>query len=61
VTSGLRLGTPAVTTRGFNKDDCSALANVICDVLDGVGDESVEQAARQAALELCRQYPVYPR
>ena len=61
VTSGLRLGTPAVTTRGFTRDDCSTLANIICDVLDNVGDASVEETARQAALELCRQYPVYPR
>ena len=61
VTSGLRLGTPAVTTRGFTRDDCSTLANIICDVLDNVGDASVEETARQAALDLCRQYPVYPR
>jgi glycine hydroxymethyltransferase len=61
ITSGLRLGTPAVTTRGFTRNDCSTLANVICDVLDDVGDASVEETARQAALDLCRQYPVYPR
>ena len=61
VTSGLRLGTPAVTTRGFTRDDCSTLANIICDVLDNVGDASVEETAQQAALDLCRQYPVYPR
>jgi glycine hydroxymethyltransferase len=61
ITSGLRLGTPAVTTRGFDQDDCSTLANIICDVLDGMGDTAVEDAARQAALKLCRQYPVYPR
>ncbi|NNK97909.1 MAG: serine hydroxymethyltransferase, partial [Xanthomonadales bacterium] len=41
ITSGLRLGTPAVTTRGFTRNDCSTLANVICDVLDDVGDASV--------------------
>jgi glycine hydroxymethyltransferase len=61
VTSGLRLGTPAVTTRGFDKNDCIALAGVICDVLDHVGDPAVEDTAREAALALCHQHPVYKR
>ncbi len=61
VTSGLRIGTPAVTTRGFQPDDCTALANLICDVLDKLGDENVEGAAKEAALALCRKYPVYQR
>ena len=59
VTSGLRIGTPAVTTRGFLPDDCTALANLIADVLDKLGDESVELATKDAALALCRKYPVY--
>jgi glycine hydroxymethyltransferase len=59
VTSGLRLGTPAVTTRGFNTADCSALAGLICDVLDNMGDESAVQRSRQQAVALCRRYPVY--
>ncbi|MGY6555866.1 MAG: serine hydroxymethyltransferase [Wenzhouxiangella sp.] len=59
VTSGLRIGTPAVTTRGFNTDDCGELAGLICDVLDKMGDESVEARVREAALALCRRYPVY--
>jgi glycine hydroxymethyltransferase len=59
VTSGLRLGTPAVTTRGFSVDDCSLLAGLICDVLDGIGDQAVIEKARQQALELCRKHPVY--
>ncbi len=59
VTSGLRIGTPAVTTRGFLPDDCVELANLICDVLDKLGDESVETATKNAALALCRKYPVY--
>jgi glycine hydroxymethyltransferase len=59
VTSGLRLGTPAVTTRGFSTGDCTLLAGLICDVLDHMGDESVVQQARQQALALCRTYPVY--
>ncbi len=59
VTSGLRIGTPAVTTRGFNTDDCRELAGLICDVLDALGDEAVEDRVRDSALKLCRRYPVY--
>ena len=59
VTSGLRIGTPAVTTRGFNTDDCRQLAGLICDVLDHMGDESVEARVREAAVALCQRYPVY--
>jgi glycine hydroxymethyltransferase len=59
VTSGLRLGTPAVTTRGFGPEDCINLAGLICDVLDDVGNESVETRTRAAALKLCSKYPVY--
>ena len=59
VTSGLRIGTPAVTTRGFKPDDCKALAGLMCDVLDNMGDESVEARVKEAALELCSRYPVY--
>lgn len=59
VTSGLRIGTPAVTTRGFLPADCSELAGLICDVLDHPGDESVEARVKASALALCRRYPVY--
>ena len=59
VTSGLRIGTPAVTTRGFNADDCRALAGWICDVLDDLNNEDVEAQVRDAAVELCGRYPVY--
>ncbi|MCW8926922.1 MAG: serine hydroxymethyltransferase [Xanthomonadales bacterium] len=59
VTSGLRLGTPAVTTRGFDTDDCSELAGVICDVLDNMGDATAEAKAAEAARALCLKHPVY--
>jgi glycine hydroxymethyltransferase len=59
VTSGLRLGTPAVTTRGFTVADCQELAGIICDVLDNIGNTEVEQKAKNTALKLCRQHPVY--
>ncbi|MEE4296175.1 MAG: serine hydroxymethyltransferase [Wenzhouxiangella sp.] len=59
VTSGLRIGTPAVTTRGFTAEDCRVLAGLICDVLDHMGDASVEEKTKASALELCQRYPVY--
>ncbi|MCE1116764.1 serine hydroxymethyltransferase [Pseudomonas sp. NMI795_08] len=60
VTSGLRIGTPAVTTRGFKVEECRALATWICDILEHLGDADVEaQVARQVG-ELCKRFPVYP-
>jgi len=59
VTSGLRIGTPAVTTRGFEPDDCTKLAELICDVLDNMGDEAVIERSKSEALALCAKYPVY--
>ena len=59
VTSGLRLGTPAITTRGFNEQDCRELAGLICDVLDDHENETVGQSVKQAAMALCRKHPVY--
>ena len=61
VTSGLRLGTPAVTTRGFDESDCSELAGIICDVLDHIGDPVAEKTASDAASALCHKHPVYRR
>ncbi len=59
VTSGLRIGTPAVTTRGFNVADCERLAGLICDVLDRPDDAAVAEATRASVAELCGRYPVY--
>ena len=59
ITSGLRLGTPAITTRGFTREDCVELAGIICDVLDKVGNPEVESVAREAATSLCHRHPVY--
>jgi len=59
VTSGLRLGTPAVTTRGYGEADCVALANWICDVLDAPDDDTVIAAVRENVTKQCRQFPVY--
>ena len=59
VTSGLRLGTPAVTTRGYMENDCVDLANWICDVLDAPADAGVIAAVREKVTAQCRKYPVY--
>jgi glycine hydroxymethyltransferase len=59
VTSGLRIGTPAVTTRGFREAEVTELAGWIADVLEDVGDEAVIERTRRAVLEICRRFPVY--
>ena len=59
VTSGLRIGTPAVTTRGYGEADCVELANWICDVLDAPADEAVIAKVRDKVTAQCRKYPVY--
>jgi glycine hydroxymethyltransferase len=59
VTSGLRIGTPAVTTRGFKEPEVQQLGHWIADVLDRMGDESAVERARSEAVSLCRRFPVY--
>ena len=61
VTSGLRIGTPASTTRGFKEPEMTKVANWICDVLDQLGDESVVEGIRGEVRELCSRFPVYQR
>jgi glycine hydroxymethyltransferase len=59
ISSGLRIGTPAVTTRGFKEAEVQQLANWIADVLDHMGDESVVERVRSEVVALCRRFPVY--
>ena len=59
VTSGLRIGTPAVTTRGFQEAECRELAGWICDILQNMGDESVIDAVREKVKAICAKLPVY--
>ncbi|AVP99016.1 serine hydroxymethyltransferase [Ahniella affigens] len=59
ITSGLRLGTPAVTTRGYKEPDCVALAEWIADVLDNPSNEQVLAGVRANVTKQCQQYPVY--
>jgi glycine hydroxymethyltransferase len=61
VTSGLRLGTPAVTTRGMKEAEVTELSNWIADVLDRATDEGVINATREKVVQLCRKFPVYGR
>lgn len=65
VTSGIRLGTPAMTTRGFGLCEFEAVGQMICDIIEGLqsGDETasvVEEIVRQKAISLCRRFPIYP-
>ena len=59
VTSGIRVGTPAVTTRGFDENDCRELAGWMCDIIDAEGDEKVISEVKDKALAICKKNPVY--
>jgi len=59
VTSGLRIGTPAVTTRGFREAECKTLTHWMCDVLDDLKNDNMIGSVKHKALELCRRFPVY--
>jgi glycine hydroxymethyltransferase len=59
ISSGLRIGTPAVTTRGFKEPEVQQLSNWIADVLDRMGDESALQRTRAEVVAICRRFPVY--
>ncbi|EQM48715.1 aminotransferase class-V family protein [Vibrio parahaemolyticus VPCR-2010] len=59
VTSGLRIGVPAVTRRGFGLDEMDVIGDGIADILDSKGDESVILKVKEIMLNICKQYPVY--
>jgi len=59
VTSGIRVGTPAMTTRGFGEAEARELAGWMCDVLDDIDNQDTIASVRGKVLELCRRYPVY--
>jgi glycine hydroxymethyltransferase len=59
VTSGIRIGTPAMTTRGFKEQEAQDLANWICDVLEHLNDDKTIAAVQQKVLALCQRFPVY--
>ncbi|HMV64096.1 MAG TPA: serine hydroxymethyltransferase, partial [Rhodocyclaceae bacterium] len=59
VTSGIRIGSPAMTTRGFTEIEAERVAHLIADVLDNPNDEATLAAVRSKVAELCRKFPVY--
>ncbi len=59
VTSGLRMGTPAITTRGFKEKECELIANWICDILDDLTNVGLQAKIKGQVEELCAQFPVY--
>ncbi|BCU07331.1 serine hydroxymethyltransferase [Allochromatium tepidum] len=59
VTSGIRIGTPAITTRGFGTEEARELAGWMCDLIDARGEPAVIEAVKARVLDLCRRFPVY--
>lgn len=59
ITSGLRIGTPAITTRGFGTEECQKMANWLCDVLDNIHDTATIDSVREQVIQLCQEFPVY--
>ena len=59
VTSGLRIGSPAITTRGFREQECSDLTGWMCDILDDIENQAVIADVQQKVLDLCARFPVY--
>ncbi len=59
VTSGIRIGSPAITTRGFIQAECRQVAHWICDVIDHIKDEAAIERIKGYVTHLCRRYPVY--
>ena len=61
VTSGVRIGSPAITRRGFKEEECKLLTGWICDVLDDIDNEANITSVRQQVVALCERFPVYPK
>jgi glycine hydroxymethyltransferase len=59
VTSGLRIGSPAITTRGFSEAESRDLANWICDILENMGNDDVIATVKSKVAEICGRLPVY--
>jgi glycine hydroxymethyltransferase len=61
ITSGLRIGSPAITTRGFKEKEAEILAGWICDILDDINNQNVIKKVKQQVLEICERFPVYQK
>ena len=59
MTSGIRIGSPAVTRRGFKEAEVKELAGWMCDVLDNINDEAVIERVKAKVLDICARFPVY--
>ncbi len=59
VTSGIRIGTPSITTRGFREEQAAQVATWICDIIDNMGDEVLIKTTKSEVMALCKQYPMY--
>ncbi|HSR63826.1 MAG TPA: serine hydroxymethyltransferase [Gammaproteobacteria bacterium] len=59
VTSGIRIGTPSITTRGFDENDSRQIADWICDIMDNMGDDSVIERVKGEVVKLCKSKPLY--
>jgi glycine hydroxymethyltransferase len=61
ITSGLRIGSPAVTTRGFRQKECEQVANWICDILDDLSNATLINKIKNEVIALCKRFPVYQK
>ena len=59
MTSGIRLGTPAITTRGFKQEEIILISNWICDVILNIENEEMISSIKNNVIELCKKFPVY--
>ncbi|MDQ7990377.1 MAG: serine hydroxymethyltransferase, partial [Candidatus Dactylopiibacterium sp.] len=59
VTSGIRIGSPAMSTRGFTEIEAERVAHLVADVLDAPNDEAVLERVRKEVAALCAKFPVY--
>ena len=57
--SGIRLGSPAITTRGFKKDDSKEVVRLIVQIINNIDNESIEREVKNKVKELCKKFPIY--
>jgi glycine hydroxymethyltransferase len=61
VTSGIRVGTPSITTRGFKETESKQVAGMVCDLIENIEDDGVKTAIRNQVADLCSRFPMYER
>lgn len=59
VTSGIRIGTPAITRRGFKEKECTILTEIICDILENINNKKLIKEAKKTIISMCSNFPVY--